>query len=92
MIHFPNVNKEKLDELRKESNEKIKAERVMTSSYLYLVDLAGSERVKKTWSRGITLKEAIYINRSFTFLEQVVFALTERKGRANDHVIIDKVN
>ena len=63
-----------------ESNEKIMI------SKLNFVDLAGSERVKKTGSSGVTLKEATYINRSLTFLEQVVVALTERKGRANDHV------
>ena len=39
------LSKEKIDELSKETNEKIKAERVMTRSMLYLVDLAGSERM-----------------------------------------------
>ena len=43
-------------------------------------------KINKTGSTGVTLKEATYINRSLTFLEQVVVALTERKGRANDHV------
>ena len=38
---------------------------------MHLVDLAGSERVKKTRSEGMTLKEASYINKSLTFLEQV---------------------
>jgi len=48
-------------------------------SKLHLVDLAGSERTKKTESSGLTLKEANYINKSLSFLEQVVIALCERK-------------
>ena len=52
---------------------------------LHLVDLAGSERIKLTASRGATatVREASYINKSLTFLEQVVMALGEG-GR--DHV------
>merc|ERR1719379_2584007 len=57
---------------RAESNERVEY------SKMHLVDLAGSERVKKTRSEGMTLKEASYINKSLTFLEQVVIALTER--------------
>ena len=52
-----------------ESSEKI------VSSKLHLVDLAGSERLKKTNSEGATLKEAAYINKSLSYLEQVVLAL-----------------
>ena len=48
-----------------------------------MVDLAGSERTKKTGSEGLTLKEAAYINKSLSFLEQVVVALCDRK---RDHV------
>lgn len=44
-------------------------------SKLHLVDLAGSERLKKTGSTGVTAAEAVYINKSLTFLEQVVLAL-----------------
>ncbi|CAD7930603.1 unnamed protein product [Amoebophrya sp. A25] len=62
---------------RVESSEKI------TSSKLHLVDLAGSERLKKTGTEGSTLREAGFINKSLTFLEQVVRALAD-KGR--DHV------
>ena len=69
-----------------EMKSKIESTEKIMVSKLNFVDLAGSERVKKTGSSGITLKEATYINRSLTFLEQVVVALTERKGRANDHV------
>lgn len=52
-------------------------------SKLHLVDLAGSERTGKTGSEGNTFKEATYINKSLTFLEQVVVALVD-KGR--DHI------
>jgi kinesin family protein 6/9 len=48
-----------------------------------MVDLAGSERVSKTHSTGAILREAMYINKSLSFLEQCVIALTDR-GR--DHV------
>jgi hypothetical protein len=44
-------------------------------SKLNLVDLAGSERTKKTAVTGQQLKEATYINKSLTFLEQTVNAL-----------------
>jgi kinesin family protein 6/9 len=46
-------------------------------SKLHLVDLAGSERIEKSGSTGGLAKEATYINRSLTFLEQVVIALTQ---------------
>eukprot|EP00474_Spongospora_subterranea_P002065 CRZ02523.1 hypothetical protein [Spongospora subterranea] len=58
------------------------AEKVIVSK-LNLVDLAGSERVAKTDSRGQTLQEALYINRSLSFLEQVVIALSSRH---RDHI------
>ena len=45
--------------------------------------MAGSERTKKTGSKGIILKEATFINKSLSFLEQVVIALSENK---RDHV------
>jgi kinesin family member 6/9 len=48
-----------------------------------LADLTGSEKTKKTGSSGITLKEAIFINKSLSFLEQVVIALCENK---RDHI------
>ena len=46
-------------------------------SKLNLVDLAGSERTKKTAVTGQQLKEATYINKSLTFLEQTVNALRQ---------------
>uniref|UniRef100_H2ZA26 Kinesin-like protein n=1 Tax=Ciona savignyi TaxID=51511 RepID=H2ZA26_CIOSA len=52
-------------------------------SKLNLVDLAGSERIGKTGSDGLIKKEAMYINKSLTFLEQTVIALAD-KGR--DHI------
>jgi len=68
-----------------ESSEKVK------TAKLNFVDLAVSERVKKTGSTGITLKEANYINKSLTFLEQVVISLVDKskykKGKfSNDHI------
>ncbi|RLN31955.1 hypothetical protein BBJ28_00017579, partial [Nothophytophthora sp. Chile5] len=46
-------------------------------SKLHLVDLAGSERMKKTQTEAGSTRanEACHINRSLTFLEQVVLAL-----------------
>ncbi len=64
------------------------SEKVITSK-LNFVDLAGSERVKKTGSTGLTLIEANYINKSLTFLEQVVVSLTDKsskKIRSGDHI------
>jgi len=58
---------------RVESNEKV------ISSKLNLVDLAGSERTKKTGSEGLTLTEANYINKSLSYLEQVVVALSAKE-------------
>ncbi|KAL3152339.1 hypothetical protein ABBQ32_001403 [Trebouxia sp. C0010 RCD-2024] len=52
-------------------------------SKLNLVDLAGSERISKTKSEGMVLKEAQQINKSLSFLEQVIVALSVR-GR--DHI------
>ncbi|RLN89948.1 hypothetical protein BBJ28_00017505, partial [Nothophytophthora sp. Chile5] len=49
-------------------------------SKLHLVDLAGSERMKKTRTEAGSARanEACHINRSLTFLEQVVLALGSR--------------
>lgn len=63
------------------------AEKVLTSK-LHLVDLAGSERLKKTMAEdelrgGGTFddslkRESMYINKSLTYLEQCVVALTDK--------------
>ena len=58
------------------------SEKIITSK-LHLVDLAGNERTKKTGASGITMKEASYINRSLSYLEQVVVSSCDRK---RDHV------
>jgi kinesin family member 6/9 len=55
----------------------------VVNSKLHLIDLAGSERVEKTGSVGNLQKEASHINRSLTFLEQVVIALSQAK---RDHI------
>jgi kinesin family protein 6/9 len=47
-------------------------DRVTVLSKVHFVDLAGSERVKKTGSEGAVLREAQAINRSLSFLEQVM--------------------
>lgn len=62
-----------------ESRSRIESTEKVLLSRLNLVDLAGSERLNKTNSKGITLKEAMYINRSLTFLEQVVIALADKQ-------------
>ncbi|KAM3822766.1 kinesin-like protein KIF9 isoform 2-T2 [Vipera latastei] len=53
------------------------------TSKINLVDLAGSERLSKSKSEGFGLKEATYINKSLSFLEQVVIALSDC---SRDHV------
>lgn len=64
------------------------SERIVHSK-LHLVDLAGSERLKKTMDSvdgtmgdEVTRKESMAINRSLTYLEQCVVALT-RKGQTH---------
>lgn len=49
---------------------------------LHLVDLAGSERLKKTATEGDLRSESMYINKSLSYLEQVVVALAS-KGRSH---------
>merc|ERR1719262_1531362 len=66
-----------------ESRSRVESSEKVIFSKLHLVDLAGSERVKKTGSDGVMLKEATYINKSLTFLEQVVVALGNKH---RDHV------
>jgi len=66
-----------------ESRSRVESSEKITSSKIHLVDLAGSERLKKTNSEGSTLKEAAYINKSLSYLEQVVVALANKQ---RDHV------
>ncbi|XP_072905399.1 kinesin-like protein KIF9 isoform X2 [Hemitrygon akajei] len=49
------------------------------TSKLNMVDLAGSERLGKTGSEGQVMREAMYINKSLSFLEQAIIALTDSK-------------
>eukprot|EP00906_Rhabdomonas_costata_P014871 RCo021335 len=65
------------------SRSRVESDGRTTHSKLHLVDLAGSERLSKTGSDGATAKEAMYINKSLTFLEQVVVALTSPQ---RDHI------
>ncbi|KAM6421833.1 kinesin-like protein KIF9 [Rhynochetos jubatus] len=53
------------------------------NSKINLIDLAGSERLSKTGSEGQVLKEAAYINKSLSFLEQIIIALADPK---RDHI------
>lgn len=62
-----------------ESHSKTDSETKYTTSKINLVDLAGSERLGKTLSTGETQAEAMYINKSLTFLEQAIIALEDRK-------------
>ena len=50
-------------------------------SKINLVDLAGSERIGKTEPEETGQREAMYINKSLTFLEQVVIALGDKKRK-----------
>ncbi|KAJ1515968.1 Kinesin-like protein kif9 [Coelomomyces lativittatus] len=62
-----------------ESKSRLDSSADVIFSKLNLVDLAGSERVAKTNSTGKTLKEATFINKSLSFLEQVILALADKK-------------
>ena len=66
-----------------ESRSTIESSEKVIHSKLHLVDLAGSERIKKTGAEGLTLKEASYINKSLSFLEQVVVSTCDK---TRDHV------
>jgi kinesin family protein 6/9 len=66
-----------------ETRSRVESSDKVVFSKLHLVDLAGSERTKKTGSSGLTLKEATFINKSLSFLEQVVIALCNQK---RDHI------
>lgn len=65
--------------LHVESRSRVESADKVVFSKLHLVDLAGSEMTKKTGSDGIVLKESCFINKSLSFLEQVVLALSSKK-------------
>ncbi|KAL4217271.1 Kinesin-like protein kif9 [Mactra antiquata] len=62
-----------------ETRSRVQSNARYTVSKLNFVDLAGSERLGKTKSEGKTQQEAMYINKSLTFLEQVIVALADRR-------------
>ncbi|CAH1788426.1 unnamed protein product [Owenia fusiformis] len=62
-----------------ESRSRVQSEAKYTTSKLNFVDLAGSERLGKTKSEGKTQQEAMYINKSLTFLEQTIIALADKR-------------
>ncbi|KAJ3393873.1 Kinesin-like protein kif9 [Entophlyctis sp. JEL0112] len=66
-----------------DSRSRVESSEKVISSKLNLVDLAGSERISKTRTHGVSLKEAMYINKSLTFLEQVIVALSDKR---RDHI------
>lgn len=66
-----------------ESRSNVDLQEKVIYSKLHLVDLAGNERVKKTGAAGAEMKEAAYINKSLSFLEQVVVGACDKK---RDHV------
>lgn len=50
---------------------------------LNLVDLAGSERIRVTGAKGKQLEESKNINKSLSALGNVIYALTDSKGRSH---------
>lgn len=66
-----------------ESRSTVDKQEKVIFSKLHLVDLSGSERIKKTGAEGYLMKEAAYINKSLSFLEQVVVSACDKK---RDHV------
>nr|XP_054754258.1 kinesin-like protein KIF9 [Lytechinus pictus] len=62
-----------------ESRSRTESNAKYIRSKFNLVDLAGSERLSKTGSEGKTQQEAVYINKSLTFLEQTTIALADRR-------------
>lgn len=62
-----------------ETRSRVQSNARYTVSKINFVDLAGSERLSKTKSEGKTQQEAMYINKSLTFLEQVIVALADRR-------------
>ncbi|KAF4089757.1 hypothetical protein AMELA_G00069680 [Ameiurus melas] len=62
-----------------ESRSRTLSNATYVTSKLNLVDLAGSERLSKTGSEGQVQREALYINKSLSFLEQAILALADRR-------------
>ena len=66
-----------------ESRSRVESADKVTYSKLHLVHLAGCERTKKSQATGLRMNEAQAINKSLSFLEQVVLALSDKK---RDHI------
>lgn len=66
-----------IDNGRGESSTQIKVGK------LNLVDLAGSERIRVTGATGKQLEESKKINKSLSALGNVIYALTDTKGRTH---------
>ena len=64
-----------------ETRSRVVSNAKYTVSKINLVDLAGSERIEKTQPEETGQQEAMYINKSLTFLEQVVIALGDKKRK-----------
>lgn len=62
-----------------EARSKFESLEKVTISKLNIIDLAGSERTKKTNSTGETLLEASFINKSLSYLEQLVVGYSEKR-------------
>ncbi|TNN60531.1 Kinesin-like protein KIF9 [Liparis tanakae] len=75
----PVHNEEEALNLLFESHTRTLSDVKYVTAKLNLVDLAGSERLEKTGSEGQMLKEAMYINKSLSFLEQAILALADRR-------------
>ncbi|CAF0759156.1 unnamed protein product [Rotaria sp. Silwood1] len=67
-----------------ECRSMLSSEDKYTISKLNLVDLAGSERLAKTNSEGVTKREATFINKSLSFLEQAVLNLSDKKNNSHN--------
>jgi len=63
------------------SGETDKTQTLIKVGKLNLVDLAGSERIKITGATGKQLEESKKINKSLSSLGNVIYALTDVKGR-----------
>ncbi|XP_032723780.1 kinesin-like protein KIF9 isoform X3 [Lontra canadensis] len=66
-----------------EAHSRTLSDEKYVTSKINLVDLAGSERLGKSGSEGRMLKEATYINKSLSFLEQAIIALGDQR---RDHI------
>ncbi|EPY89392.1 kinesin family member 9 [Camelus ferus] len=81
-VHLTSQEEDAFSLLFEAHSRTLSNEKYITSK-INLVDLAGSERLGKSGSEGRVLKEATYINKSLSFLEQAIIALGDQK---RDHI------